>query len=136
MSGWKQDAVNAFGLEARASPFDADVVGMVAEDFPEVEPTEQVIFEGLVIEDGDGVALEPGEQAWAPVRTVAARTLAGSAAAQVGDRAPERGVVAVVLPAGGCALDVMPGLWGESSREHGMVQLVNASTEPPGAGEG
>ena len=39
-------------------------------------------------------------------------------------------MVALVLPAGGCALDVMPGLWDDASREHGMVQLVNASTAP------
>ena len=69
------------------------------------------------------------ESPWAPVRVLAARTLAGSAVAQVGDRAPERGVVAVVRPAGGCTLDVMPGLWDESSREHGLAQLVNASTK-------
>ena len=59
---------------------------MAAEDISVAEPTAEVLFEGLAIEGDDGVALEPGEQAWAPVRTVAARTLAGGAAAQADAR--------------------------------------------------
>eukprot|EP00974_Lingulodinium_polyedra_P064856 6267806-Lingulodinium_polyedra.AAC.1 len=77
-----------------------DFVGMATEDWPEVEPTDEVVYEGLLVDDDEGVALDPGEQAWVPVRAVAARALAGGAAAQARDHGPREGVVPIVLPAG------------------------------------